>query len=332
MLDIILGTAQRHRALTVFPLCTPGPVELPYQLLVDALHAQSLRITEVGSGTVPELQAENLGADPVFVVDGEQLIGARQNRMTNRSLLLRAHSKTLIPVSCMEQGRWHFVSDQFAASPQHSPSKVRRQAREVESEQAATGAPVPQAALSQAQGRVWESIAEHAGTLGAHSATGALNEIYDSRANDLNEWVRSFPAVEGQVGLLAFLGGRPLGLDVIGGRTLYARVHERLVRGYAMDGLATRSRAREVLPGTAQQYLDEVREAGRIASPTAGQGIYHILSGAVVGGELLDRERVAHLSAFPAAPASGRGRAATHSDVPAAPVPPPSRRRRNRES
>ncbi|NNM07168.1 MAG: hypothetical protein HKO65_18900 [Gemmatimonadetes bacterium] len=52
--------------------------------------------------------------------------------MTNRYIILSPNSITEIPVSCMEQGRWHFRRDTFAPAPQHAPSKVRKRARETE--------------------------------------------------------------------------------------------------------------------------------------------------------------------------------------------------------
>jgi hypothetical protein len=330
MLDVTLATPQQHHTLTVFPLVTSAPVELPYALLVDALHGGVLQITEVGSGTVPELFAINDGATPILVLDGEQLIGARQNRMTNRTMLLPAHSKTRIPVSCMEQGRWHFDSDQFSPSPQHSPGKVRRQAREVEADYTRRGAPMPQDALAQAQAKVWASIAEHSAAVGGHSQTGALNDLYQSRAADLEEWVRSFPSVDQQVGLLAFVGARPLGMDVIGGGELYTRLHDRLLRGYIMDALGTRARTAAVTETKAQKFLDGVRSAERVESPTVGEGTYSVLTGTVVGGELMDRNQIVHLSAFPASERrgpDGSGHTAERSNDP---VPPPSYRRRRR--
>ncbi|CAN5328108.1 hypothetical protein BH23GEM4_BH23GEM4_21120 [soil metagenome] len=102
MLDIRIGAAQRHDTLTVFPLVTPGELELPYVPLARALEEDRITITEVGEGTVPELQASVTSGAAVLILDGEQLIGARQNRMVNRSILLPGDSKVRIPVSCME--------------------------------------------------------------------------------------------------------------------------------------------------------------------------------------------------------------------------------------
>jgi hypothetical protein len=66
---------------------------------------------------------------PILVLDSEQLIGARQKRVTNRSIILLTRAKTNIRVSCMKQGRWRLDSDHFDPGPQNAPSKVRRRTR-----------------------------------------------------------------------------------------------------------------------------------------------------------------------------------------------------------
>ena len=341
MLDLTLAAAQRHDLLTVFPLVAVGEPELPYTLLVDALAAGTVRITEVGAGTVPALLASNAGDVDVLVLDGEQLVGARQNRMTNRSILLPARNETRIPVSCMEQGRWHFESDAMRHAPQHSPTKVRRKARVIEAEYAATGLVAPASSLADAQSAVWEEIAEIRDALGAYAPTGALNDVYESTRDALEAATSSFPLVPGQVGLLAFVGATPLGMDVIGGRALYARVHERLLRGYVLDALDTRARARRrgVTDPTstppddadALRFLARVRAADRVEAPTVGRGVYRVLSGEVIGAELEADGAPVHLFAFPVDEHSRRtGTTAGPSEAHRNPLAPPSVRRRRR--
>ena len=172
-----------------------------------------------------------------------------------------------------------------------------------------------------AQGDVWNEIADLSGKLRSHSPTGALDDVYRARDHDLDEWARAFPAVEGQVGLLVLAAGRPVGLDVVGGQTLYGRLHPRLLRGYLMDGLDSdalgfaRPKARqrglfdELAPdqapsrawsGRAQRFMDRVMQAERVPAPTVGAGAYRVLTKTVVGGELVEGEQLGHLSAFPA--------------------------------
>jgi len=55
-------------------------------------------------GSVPDLLVDNRGDVRVLFLEGEELIGAKQNRILNTSVLVPAHSKIKIPVSCVEPG------------------------------------------------------------------------------------------------------------------------------------------------------------------------------------------------------------------------------------
>ncbi|MGH7556700.1 MAG: ARPP-1 family domain-containing protein [Gemmatimonadota bacterium] len=123
------------------------------------------------------------------------------------------------------------------------------------------------------------------------------------------------------------MGGRPLALDVVGDRVLYASVHERLIGGYVLDALRARGETAAPDPDAAGRFLVSVRDAVRTEAPTVGRGTYRVLSGAVVGGELEDDGRTVHVSAFPPegeAVARPYGRSRIGSEPP---LPPPSRRR-----
>jgi hypothetical protein len=302
MLEFRLAEAQHRDSLTVFPLVCDGPCELKYDLLADALAAGTVRVTEVGSGSVPEISVENRGDADVLVLDGEQLVGAKQNRTVSRSLILAAGTKTTVPVSCMEHGRWHLTSREFTATDGRSPARVRRHARKAEAACARAGrAPAPRV-LAQSQADVWAEIDAYSAKLGSRSETGALDHLYRLKSPDLEEWSTSFPWVDDQVGLLAFLGDQPLGLDVIGGHRLYARLHRRILSGYIMDALAAGSDCRvELGDGAAAAFLERLRAATRTEAPSVGRGTYRVLSSGVMGGELVnDDGELVHLCAFPA--------------------------------
>lgn len=301
MLDVKLADPQKHETLTFYPLVDPRPRQLPCELLRDALEAGTLSVGEVGSGTVPGLRVENRSDFDVLVLDGEQLIGAKQNRMTSRTILLSAHSTTTIPVSCMEQGRWHFRSRDFRHGDHCSPPTLRRVNRRTEAAHASARMSASPEVLSQGQTDVWDGISGYATRLGERSETGALNDLYGLKSLDLEEWSRHFPWVDDQIGLLVFLGDRPLGMDIIGCHRLYARLHKRLASGYVMDALVMRGgqSRRDADATLAGAFLDAVRSAKRTDAPTVGRGTYRVLIGTVTGGELEDTHGLVHLSAFP---------------------------------
>jgi hypothetical protein len=339
ILEIQAGVPRSFRGLTVFPLIAEPGQQLPYDLLIDAIGQGSLKISEIGSGTVPNLLARNVGATDVLILDGEQLIGARQNRITNRSILLAAGAKTEIPVSCMEQGRWHFTSEEFAPAPKarHAPSYVRRHARAAEVSVAMATGRGRRDSAAMAQGLVWNSIDELSRKLGGESDTGAMDDVYERRDTDVESWLAHFPSVQCQVGLLAFLGSRPLAMDTLGCTELWARVHRRFLGGYVMDALAWQGSAPDEssAAGTpdshaAEQFLAAVASARRIGSDTVGSGEYRVLAGGAIGGELIteavDEMNLVHLSAFPSDD-GGEGTRPVTRPGEGSPLAPPSRRR-----
>jgi hypothetical protein len=325
MLDVRIAPPQRHQALTVFPLVSPPTPELPVQLLVEALRAGTFRITESGGGTVPTLVAHNEADTAILLLDGEQLLGAKQNRIVSRSILLPAGSRTEIPVSCMEQGRWHHVSETFTPSGYTASPKVRRHARRTEAAHTAAGGAASHEVLAKAQGAVWEEISLACGRLDCRSPTGALNDAYQARGTDLEAWLDALPPLDGQVGLVAFAGESPLGMDVIGSADLYRLLHRRVLAGYVMDVMGSPPSG-PTGTGAAEAYLREVALAPRTESPTPGLGRYRVLGGEVVGAELDAWDTTVHLSAFPAL--DDRRPASQVTPATRSPVPPPSHRRR----
>ena len=105
--SILAGQAQHHGALTVIPILAPMQAEPEWLTLAEA--GDRVRITEVSEGgSVPNLKVANLGDLPLLLLDGEQLVGAKQNRVLNMTVLVAAQAEVTIPVSCVEQGLWSF--------------------------------------------------------------------------------------------------------------------------------------------------------------------------------------------------------------------------------
>jgi hypothetical protein len=72
-----LGDPITFRNMTVFPLFGQG-ITPDYLTLDEALAQKRAKVTEVSEGgSVPELRFVNEGDMPVFLMDGEELIGAK---------------------------------------------------------------------------------------------------------------------------------------------------------------------------------------------------------------------------------------------------------------
>jgi hypothetical protein len=287
------GAPVQAGPLTVVPLF--GAVRGgEYWLAADAFADGTLSIEEVGGGVVPQLVARNRGDLPVLLLDGEHLQGARQDRVLNASALIAPHHDTVIPVSCVERGRWHYEERaDFAQAPYLAFTQLRAMNRARVSEHLRAG-------LGRAgnQQEVWQAVAARGLAVGARSATGAMRDAFEWRRGSLEGVLEAIGApVAGQTGVVACIGGRPVALDAFDRPETLAKLWTRLITGYAMDALG-RASARVDM----KRILRFVRAPA--TAPTTlhegiGLGMDVVVSGdGLVGGALVWQAGVIHAAEF----------------------------------
>ena len=107
--QIKVGAKQNHKNMTLYCLLSAQEASIDFLTLDEALVREVLIITELTEGgSVPDLKVHNKSDQKVLLLDGEELVGAKQNRVLNVTILVAPQSETIIPVSCVEQGRWSY--------------------------------------------------------------------------------------------------------------------------------------------------------------------------------------------------------------------------------
>ena len=209
--SIQLGEAQTYKNITILPLITLVDGTFQYHTLGEALAAWEIAITETSdNGTVPELKVVNRSHNSILLVDGEEVAGAKQNRVLNTSILIKGVSATVIPVSCTEQGRWSYASQAFSESGNLMARKSRaRKTRSVQASLESHGK------HDSDQEEVWDGIHELQAKACFTSPTSAMSDVYKSREDDLRQCDAIFQPVPNQIGLLAIIDGRPVGMDML---------------------------------------------------------------------------------------------------------------------
>lgn len=286
-------TAQR---LTLVPLFGSAPAP-DYLLAARAVNEGLLTISEIDqSGSVPQLIADNRAELPILLLDGEHLEGAKQNRVMNSSALLAGHHKTVLPVSCVEQGRWHYDENQdFRPSDDFSYTRLRARNKVdvVHSVRTSNTRGVD-------QGAVWEDVAEKRQELGSFdSETGAMSDAFENRRSQIDEILSAHPSpIEGQTGVMACVSGKVIALDCFDKHETLDQLWTRLVSGYAMDALE--EIPAEIREETVKTFLADAAAAEASLHEGIGVGFDIALSGKVtVGNALLFDEGVVHLAIFP---------------------------------
>ena len=99
---------------------------------IDQLFDEDLvSVEEIGvDGRVGEVNVKNYSKDFLFVTDGEAIVGAKQNRIAERSVVVAPYFSQRIPVKCVEQYRWgykegtEFAKSDFVLHPKAREEKA----------------------------------------------------------------------------------------------------------------------------------------------------------------------------------------------------------------
>ena len=291
-----IGNPQHCGRLTVFPLVIESDVGPEYLTMGEALAQELLTVTEINDcGSVPELKVRNDAYKPVLIVDGEELRGAKQNRVVNSSILLQEHSETIIPVSCTEQGRWHHTSPKFSDSDAVMARKARtRKSRSVHD------ALKCRESYRSDQGGVWEEVSSLHQNLGTRSPSRAMSDAYDQVRDNLGEALASFPLMSKQAGLLVYLGSAPMGLDLVSRAEAFKRLHQRLLKSYVIDVVRTMNGEADALDSACvTKLLCTLFETKESAFKPVGHGEdFRYENGGVFGSALVFQDTCIHTAFF----------------------------------
>jgi hypothetical protein len=269
-------------------------------LLRDALAAGHVVIDELSAaGSVPHVRATNRGEQAVLVLFGEELRGAKQNRIANASFLLAPRTETVIDVSCVEQGRWS-TGRSFRAGAGVVSSKLRAKMADGVGKARASGH-----GFRSDQGLVWKEVQDRLDYARKDSLTSAYADYFDSRASEVEEICRAFHALPEQVGFVAMIGESVAGLEAIGRREVFARALPSLLRAYAIDAVDA-ALATHPLGGNApsrsfdspESFLGALAAAAISGAPSLGLGSDLRLHGDGVDGCALEAAEIVHLTAF----------------------------------
>ncbi len=285
-----------HGALSLFPL-TGGPsADDGIALLDDALKSGALRVEELDEGgSVPELKVVNGGAVPVLILEGDELIGAKQNRVVNSTVLVAAEAELVLPVSCVERGRWSYRSRAFASGDGSPPPSLRG----LKSRSVHASLRLGRGHRSD-QGAVWAEVERLADLHEAPSPTDALQ---DTRAQ-LREELATFEALadempEGARGVAVAAGGRVAVVEVLAGPRSFNKAVRKLLSGYALEALRVSTVGAAPDVPSVEKIVRSMARSRQEQHPAVGCGTDVRFEAEGLGGyALVDGGEVLHAAAF----------------------------------
>ncbi|MEQ1730530.1 MAG: DUF6569 family protein, partial [Vicinamibacterales bacterium] len=220
--------------------------------------------------------------------------GAKQNRVLNLTILVPPVSDLVIPVSCVESGRWHHVSRNFSTAPRAQfaegcAAKMRTVTESMRRE----------GSRRSDQGQVWEGIALKASRLDSASATGAMSAVFDRHEASVGDFVAALPSLPNQAGAVFAINGRVIGLELFDAPATWRKLAPKLVRSYALDAIDRTGAPSSALAEEARAFMAALAALEPSRFPSTGVGMDMRLSSERLNGAALvvDNQAV-HLSAF----------------------------------
>ena len=295
---ISLGEVQQSGNLTVFPIFADLEHNPNYLTLAEAL-SYGFEVTELDKGaTVAELQVNNRTEYDVLLLDGEELFGAKQNRVLNTTVLVPAASDIVIPVSCTERGRWGQVNRTFKDSEVVMTAGLR--AKKADSVRHSL---VNEKVFLSDQSGIWDSIQRQQENLHVSAPTKAMRDSYQSKKDELDNRLVSFPCLPAQRGIMAIVNGVVVACDFVSYSPAYAKLHDKLAKSYIMESLVENESASSLdvnhLEAGAAAFLQNVVSCFATSFDSVGLGTdVRLNSPAVLGSSLVVNQTVVHLALF----------------------------------
>ena len=291
-IEVDLGECTAVGSLLLFPLVTTTTTSPPYLTGPEACAAGLLHVTELDPPQVPFLAVTNLADVPVLLVEGELLVGGDQDRTMNVTVLCPPGETTVVPVSCVEAGRWG-ARRPMATTGRHAPGSLRAKKTRSQGSRAGT----PHDRLSD-QAEVWESVDRVARSRSVESETAALEDVNRDADDRIGDELARITPRSGQTGVICLLGDQVVGMDLFDRPETLQHYLPGIVAGHALDavdGTVAVDPVRAIA-----EFLARVDAADQEGGAGVGLGEEIVFRGGVSGVGLTYGGALVHVAAFPA--------------------------------
>ncbi len=300
-MEIKIGQAISNEDVTVVPLYGKIDDDCKYMSCGDALDKELLKVQEVSeSGVVSTLAATNRGEKPVFIISGQGLKGAKQDRIVNVSIIINIRETINVPVSCVEAGRWNYSKDNVFRKSNVAAPQVRSSLNKSVNENVKA-----HKIYCSDQGEIWNTVNKVAEGAGVKSETACLNDVYDNYEKRLKYFSDKIKYPDKCSGLAIFNGSKLVSVDYFGHPELMKASWNDIVRSVALGAVESMNKplgGKHVLAkfdGEIKKFLDGIVENAVTPEKAPGKGQYvRSQSKKHEAGLLIDDGKLVHLSAY----------------------------------
>ncbi len=260
-----VGEPVYHQGLTIIPIYTSGRAvdKSRYTTADQAFNRGWLEVTELQGGRVPQVSLTNNSDRYIYIMGGEILTGCKQDRIVARDVLVRPRGKNiLVPVYCVEQGRWRHESAKFYSKRNLGTFSLRSFA---------------QKASPDSQSSIWGRVFEQNEKAGVSSSTQAYQAVYDQPqvTKKIKYFERHFKDIpkmhDDTVGVVVAVGGQIVSVDIFGKSYLFKKLWPKILKSSALSAI-TSSKFGRITQDDAVYFLRQLHDKHYRAKPAIDLG------------------------------------------------------------
>jgi len=210
--------------------------------------------------------------------------------------LIAGKDTVVIPVSCVEQGRWSYKSKKFYSQKRVMSPRMRAD----KSEQLDLSLDLSGSFTSD-QSAIWSDISAKSLRMQARSSSGAMSAIYEKKNDSIKDYTKHFNLTASQVGAVFVINGRVVGMDCFGKPETFEKVSDKLVESYALDAIDTPESEKDSKfeKNRAAEFVRIPTTCSVKPHPSVGLGTdCRLESKTITGFALAHDDQILHLSAF----------------------------------
>jgi hypothetical protein len=279
---IRVGAGKYHFNLTFFPLFSSSPNGSNFISLDQAIKKKYVEVGEVSEeGEISKVKLRNDSDRFIFLPQGEMITGAKQDRVIIISTIVVPNTTEILNVSCVEQGRWEFESQEFKASDYSHP-KLRKTIIE---------------SSEDVQQNVWNEVDACLTDFEGESESSSLPKGLKDVKKQFKGAEKKIKLPKTACGVAVLSGEELLGMDLFDSSKTFLLYKQKLLESYIIEGLKRKDEKSK--KEYAEELLNEMLDSkATIKSNPLSQSVVCLHTKRLKADLLLHENRVCHLTAF----------------------------------
>lgn len=268
-----ISKKQNYKNLSVFPIINNNQMKLDFIDLKTGLEMGIVSVEECKTSDISHVELHNNSVAPLLLIDGEEIIGSKQNRIINETLIIPPKTRETISVLCSEKGRWEYKSDfKYSNYFANSSTRTRKLESQINNENIQSG--------------VWNSIDRLDKSSSTYSITTALRDTYINNQEVCKDYLKHFKITDNQVGVLVVVNGVIKGIEIFCNTLIYKKYHDSILKSYIIDDFSNSSN-NNITELTASTTLENILNANLTKKESIGLGNHYTMSDNSYNGSIV---------------------------------------------